>query len=99
MAANLYDEVLEGLKTATNSSIRCGELSVFLVSLGFEIRDGARGNHKIFTHNGIEGFYSGSFDCGHGADPEVKKNYVRDILRVLRVHETELREYLNGEQK
>lgn len=99
MSANLYNVAFEELKAAANSSIRCGELSVLLTSLGFKIRSGGRGNHKVFTHAGLKGFFSGSFDCGHGVDPEVKKNYIRDIMRIFRTYEAELKEYLSGEQK
>ena len=74
--------------------MRCKELTEILTSLGFEVRDGSNGNHKIFVHRGIDLFKSGSFDCGHGKTPTVKPVYVGKVITILKQYETELKQYL-----
>lgn len=74
--------------------MRCAEMTRLLEGLGFEVRDGERGGHKVFSHRGIEGFLSGGYDCGHGRNPEIKRAYVRKVLNILRQYEAELTRYL-----
>ena len=68
-----------------------------LESLGFEIRDGKSAGHKLVFHAGIPEFYSASFNCGHGKNPEVKRAYVRKLVRLLEQYERELIEYIDQE--
>ncbi|MEN8218999.1 MAG: hypothetical protein ABFS56_22040 [Pseudomonadota bacterium] len=42
---------------------------------------------SLFEKPGI----TGSFACGHGKNAEVKRPYIRNILRVLRDYEDELK--------
>lgn len=74
--------------------MRCAELGKLLESLGFDVKDGERGSHKVFFHDHLEGFISGSYDCGHGRNPEVKSAYISNVLRILRQYEAELSRYL-----
>ncbi len=74
--------------------MRCAELTGLLEGLGFEVRDGRRGGHKVFIHDHISGFTSGSYNCEHGRNPEIKRPYVKKVLAVLRQHEQELKRYL-----
>lgn len=76
------DKVVETMRTA-NRSQRCSDVTRHLVGLGFTIRDGKNQGHKIYTHAGWEGFYSASYTCGHGRNPEVKPAYVMEIVKVL----------------
>ena len=68
------------------SAVRCRELVALLESLGFTVRRGRRGNHRIVTHAGLDDFLGTSFDCGHGRDPEVRPVYVRKLRRVMEMH-------------
>ena len=48
-------------------NLRCVEVIALLQQLGFEVRDGKRGGHKLYFHDGLPEFHSGSFNCGHEA--------------------------------
>ena len=75
-------------------NLRCIELTQILEQLGFEVRDGKRGGHKLLFHRQLSGFRSASFNCGHGKNPEIKPAYISNILRILQIYEAELKEYL-----
>jgi hypothetical protein len=76
-------------------SLRCNEVSTILISLGFEVRDGNQGGHKVFVHDGLNDFHSGSFNCGHGRNPEIKPAYIGKIIRLLREHKVSLSNLLD----
>ena len=63
--------------------LRCQDLSDYLTKLGFIVRDGKRGGHKVFAHKELTQFGSGSFNCGHGKNPEIKPVYVTKIIKIL----------------
>lgn len=74
--------------------MRCSEMAKLLESLGFDVRDGSRGGHKLFFHDHIEGFVSGAYNCDHGRNPEIKRPYIKKVLATLRQYDAELRRYL-----
>ena len=82
-------DAIEALQQA-GASMRCRELQKILEALGFEIRDASKEGHKVITHSGLKNFYSASYTCGHGKDPEVKRNYVRSMLRLVQEHKDDL---------
>lgn len=65
-----------------------------LERLGFEVKDGKRGGHKLFFHDHLPSFTSSSFNCGHGKNPEIKPAYIKKLIRTLREHESDLKKYL-----
>lgn len=75
------------------ANVRCSELGGILTELGFTITPG-RGNHKVVTHDGLEGFLSTSYDCGHGRDSQIKPQYIIKVAKVLSDYATELQGYL-----
>ncbi|AEG01195.1 type II toxin-antitoxin system HicA family toxin [Methylomonas methanica] len=83
-------ETLQQHKT----NLCCEEVKSLLQDLGFEVRDGKQGGHKIFVHPGLPSFMSGSFNCGHGKNPEIKPGYIGKIIKVLRQYNDELEAYL-----
>jgi hypothetical protein len=93
MSNVLYDDVIQALKGA-GASMRCIEVKKHLESLGFIVKDGKRGGHKVFTHRHIEDFTSGAFNCDHGRNPEIKRPYIKKIIKILEKYEIELIEYL-----
>jgi len=93
MSKKVYTEVKSEL-SAAGSSMRCKTVTALLVSLGFNVRDGKKGGHKVFTHHGIPSFTSGSYNCEHGKNPEIKKVYIKNVIKVLEKYEQELVEYL-----
>jgi hypothetical protein len=71
-------------------SIRCGDVTKLLESLGFVVRDGTKGGHKIYSYFGLGDFHGSSFNCGHGKNPEIKPIYVTNIIDVLNKYESEI---------
>lgn len=78
------------------ASLCCAEVKDLLESLGFEVRDGKQGGHKIFVHQGLPSFQSGSFNCGHGKNPEIKPAYIGKIIQILKQYHDELEQYLRS---
>jgi hypothetical protein len=97
MTSRRLDEVIQAL-TGAGASLRCDELRGLLESLGFNVRDGRKQGHKIVTHPYLQGFQGTSYTCGHGKNPEIKPNYVRNIRRTLHTHYQQLSDYLGDEQ-
>lgn len=85
----MVSKTLESLKQK-KTNIRCKELIRYLEQLGFVVRDGKRGGHKVFNHPEIEGFFGGSFNCDHGKNPQIKPVYVQNIIKVIECYESEL---------
>lgn len=74
------------------ASLRCDEMRQLLTSLGFVVRDGKKAGHKIVTHPQLAGFFSTSYTCGHGSNPELKPSYIKTIRKVLLRYEQALRD-------
>lgn len=66
------------------TNLRCNEICASLEHLGFIVRDGSRGGHKIVSHPRLREFSGTNFDGGHGANDLVKPRYVEKLLRVIR---------------
>jgi hypothetical protein len=58
--------------------------------LDLSVRAGKKPGHKVVTHPQLPGFYSASYTCGHGSNPEVKPAYIKAIRKVLLRHEQAL---------
>ena len=93
MTSNILYQVLDTLQKS-GTSIKCLELQSYLEDLGFKVRDGKKEGHKIVTHPGLKNFYSTSYTCGHGKNPEIKPQYIKNIKKTLLQHEEELKAYL-----
>ncbi|HET8554713.1 MAG TPA: type II toxin-antitoxin system HicA family toxin [Rhodanobacteraceae bacterium] len=93
MTARVLEQAYAELAGA-GASMRCVALGKLLENLGFEVRDGKRGGHKIFVHDGIPGFTSGAYNCDHGRNPEIKRPYINKVLKILKQYEAELTRYL-----
>jgi hypothetical protein len=91
------EHVINELQGA-GASMRCSEMKTCLESLGFTVRDGKKIGHKVFIHDELEVFLSGSYTCNHGRNPEIKRPYINSVLKTLKMHKAELIE-LNGEPK
>lgn len=76
------------------TNLCCDNVKQLLSDLGFEVRDGKQGGHKVFVHQEISSFMSGSFNCGHGKNPEIKPAYIGKIIQILKQYRDELEEYL-----
>lgn len=93
MAESKFDEAIAELDQA-GASMRCSSLSTLLIALGFEVKDGKRGGHKVFTHDHNPGFYSAAYNCDHGKNPEIKRPYINKVKKTLKQHESAIRAYL-----
>ncbi len=90
---NSTKEIIEQLQLR-KSSLCCEDVKQLLTRLGFDVRDGKLGGHKIYVHQGLPSFHSGSFNCGHGKNPEIKPAYITKIVQVLKQYKNELDAYL-----
>lgn len=79
---------------SAGASMRCKELTKLLENLGFSVKDGKRGGHKVFPHDGIQSFRTGSYNCEHGRNPEIKRPYIKKVRRLLEQYEADLTRYL-----
>jgi predicted RNA binding protein YcfA (HicA-like mRNA interferase family) len=95
MSVSLCRDSILVLRNA-GPDLRCSELVSLLEALGFVVRDGNKGGHKVYVHPKLTDFTSSSFNCGHGRNAQVKKNYIRNVIRVLTANETELTKLLGG---
>lgn len=93
MSRKDYTDVMRALNNA-GASMRCKQVTALLKDLGFETKDGRRGGHKVYTHQYIQSFTSGSYNCEHGKNPEIKRAYIKNVVKVLEKYEQELIEYL-----
>lgn len=90
MTDKLYDRVVATFRVK-KAAMRCSEATNLLESLGFIVNSGKSPGHKVYTHPSLVDFYSASFNCDHGKNPQIKSAYVTNILRVLSAHEAALR--------
>lgn len=90
---NSTKEIIEQLQLR-KSSLCCEDVKQLLTRLGFDVRNGKLGGHKIYVHQGLPSFHSGSFNCGHGKNPEIKPAYITKIVQVLKQYKNELDDYL-----
>lgn len=90
---NSTKEIIEQLQLR-KSNLCCEDVKQLLTRLGFDVRDGKLGGHKIYVHQGLPSFHSGSFNCGHGKNPEIKPAYITKIVQVLKQYKNELDAYL-----
>lgn len=92
---SIFELAIETLQTR-KTNLCCEEVKKILEKLGFEVRDGKQGGHKIFVHPGLPSFKSSSFNCGHGKNPEIKPAYIRTLTRILRQYHDELKQYVEN---
>lgn len=72
------------------SSLKCQEVVNALISLGFKVKARKTPGHKTYSHPKLKDWSGGSFNCGHGRNPEVLSSYVSNILSVLGRFHTDL---------
>jgi hypothetical protein len=82
MADSPVDDALKQLDKA-GGRIRCSELCELLEGLGFYFKSKKTPGHKVYFHDGLTDFFSGSFNCDHAKDPSVKAGYIQRVRSVL----------------
>jgi len=92
MSGKLFKDTLNLFESG--KTLRCKDVIAALERLGFEVRDGKRGGHKIYVHDGLDEFHSSAFNCDHGKNPQIKPAYIKKIVKVLKQYEQELLELL-----
>jgi predicted RNA binding protein YcfA (HicA-like mRNA interferase family) len=83
------DDVISLLQQKKRS-LQCSEATQALESLGFRVRRGSKGGHRVVSHPGLKDFHGTSFNGGHGANDELKPGYVSSLIRVLKQYQEEL---------
>lgn len=91
-----FDQLRQTLEAG--GGIRCRELQKLLESLGFEVREGRKQGHRVVVHPGLAAFTSASYSCGHGTNPEIKRPYIKNIIKIMHRYESELRHYVGENQ-
>ncbi len=76
------------------ANLKCDELCYCLEVLGFQVREGRKQGHRVVTHPDIRDFFSTSYTCGHGKNPEIRSTYIRNIKKILLKHEQAIKIYL-----
>lgn len=89
----ILDDAKDRLSSG-KGSIRCGEVVSILEDLGFTVRPRQNQGHYTYNHEALDKFWGSNFACPHRSGDPVKKNYITNILRVLRDYETQLMRYL-----
>jgi len=69
----------------------CADLEAVLRALGFRVRDGRRGGHKLFTRPGLVGFHGGSFN---GGTNPIRPCYVVTVIRTINLYREDLKTLL-----
>lgn len=80
---------------ASGANTACRDFTSLLVDFGFEVRDGARGGHKIVTHPALPLAEAKNYNCGHNPGTMVKKPYVKEMLKFVQHQEDALRERID----
>lgn len=68
-------------------------LLLTLRELGFSDRAGKAPGHRVFTHQELSkhsDYTTHSVDCGHKPNREMKFQYVKDTIGILRKYQVEL---------
>jgi len=89
-----YD-ALENELSTSGANLRCSDLKNLLEAAGFNVKR-KNGNHYVFTHDSLEGFTTGSFNGGHGKNPQVLKIYTKKTLKIVKQYKDELKKYLES---
>jgi hypothetical protein len=92
------DRVIRALREA-GASMRCSELKKLLEDLGFEVRDGKKGGHKVFFHWGLKDFSAAAYNCDHGKNPEIKRPYINKVIRVIERYKSDLQAFLEENER
>lgn len=89
----ILDDAKDRLSSG-KGSIRCGEVISILGGLGFTVKQRRKSRHYTYNHEALDDFVGSNFACPHRAGDPVNKNYITNILRVLRNYKTQLSAYL-----
>ena len=89
-----YDQVYAELVAGkAGNGLPCERVRALLGQLGFSVKDGGRGGHKVVTHDYLPEFFSAGYNC-KGGNGIVDRNYVGALLRVLRTHRDGIRRHM-----
>ena len=93
-----YDEVFNELQAGKAASgLPCGDVRRLLTQVGFTVRDGSKGGHKIVTHDHLDGFTTAAYNC-KGGDGIVGRAYLGKLIQVLKTYKTGIKEYLGEDE-
>ncbi len=85
----VYDEAVRRMREERNS-MRLSDLKAILLSLGFMVERGTKGNHYTVTHPALsasgKGFQGSHFDGAHGSDSQILPVYVQKLRRTIETY-------------
>lgn len=96
--SDVIDNVIAQLKQS-KATTSCSDLTQILESFGFEVRGAGSAGHKVYVHDELPDFLSGSYNCGHGTNSTVKPCYIQKVIRILKQQKQDLMKYLKKEGK
>jgi hypothetical protein len=77
-----------------SANITCSQLTTTLKALGFSIRDGSNGGHKIAKHPAVSVLDSPDYNCGHKEGNKIKKPYISKLIKFVKNNEEAIKESL-----
>jgi hypothetical protein len=80
-----YEAAISNIPVS-GKNVTCSDITKILKSLGYTVRNGKRGGHKVFFNDSVPGFSGSGYNCGHGRDPILKRGYVVRIRQELILH-------------
>lgn len=90
-----FDKFFQELSDkATSANVKCKDFTKLLGDFEFDVRDGKKGGHKIVTHPKLLSWHGSNYNCGHSSGADIKPNYIKAFLKIVKEHEDELREIL-----
>lgn len=92
-----YDKLCTALeKMASGANTSCKDFTAVLKELGFEIKNGRKGEHRVATHAaiGLTVEDGANYNYGHNPGMHVKRSYIKKFVRICDEYEKELRGWL-----
>ena len=90
-----FDKLREELsQMAAGANTSCKDFTSKLSEFGFDVRSNKKSGHRTVTHSGLPDWHGSNYNCGHSDGEHVKRNYVKDFLKIVDKFENELGEIL-----
>ncbi len=97
MVSNMskFDKLREELsQMAAGANTSCKDFTSKLSEFGFDVKSNKNKGHRSVTHSRLPDWHGSNYNCGHSEGTHVKRNYVKDFLKIVDKFEDELQEIL-----
>ncbi len=95
-----FDKLLTRLQTmAAGANVSCSDFTELLVDFKFDVRPATKGGHRVVSHPAftLTVAESANYNCGHNPGTHVRRNYVKNFLKIVQTHESEITEFLEND--